>query len=71
LTFAETPTEPCRELPLGPGHIVHVKPGQVHRIQAVTDLVLLEVSTPELDDVIRIEDDADRGNGRILREHEN
>lgn len=35
-------------------------PGTVHRIVAVRDTVIYEVSTPELDDVIRIEDDYGR-----------
>ncbi len=57
--------------PLVPGQVVHVRPGTVHRVEAVTDLVIVEVSTPELDDVIRIADDTDRGSGRITSEHGN
>jgi len=53
-----------------PGDIVHVRPGAVHRIEASTDITLVEVSTPELDDVIRLSDDFGRGNGRISAEHE-
>jgi len=41
---------------LGPGDGVHLPPGRVHRVTAVTDLVLLEASTTELDDVVRLED---------------
>ncbi|MEU5695793.1 cupin domain-containing protein [Actinosynnema sp. NPDC020468] len=51
------------------GDIVHVRPGAVHRIEAVTDVTLVEVSTPELDDVVRIADDFGRGDGRIAAEH--
>lgn len=47
-----------------------VKPYRKHRVIAITDLILQEVSTPEVDDVIRIEDDARRGNGRIESEHQ-
>jgi len=61
---------PLAEYALVVGEIVHVVPGIVHRIEAVTDLVLVEVSTPELDDVVRIEDDAGRGDGRIELEHQ-
>jgi quercetin dioxygenase-like cupin family protein len=39
-----------------PGTAVTVAPGTVHRMEAVEDSVLLEVSTPELDDVVRLED---------------
>ena len=38
----------------------HVAPGTVHRFRAVTDCLLFEVSTPELEDVVRIEDDYGR-----------
>lgn len=38
----------------------HVTPGTVHRFRAVTDVELFEVSTPELDDVVRLEDDYGR-----------
>ena len=44
-------------------------PGILHRVIAETDYTSIEVSTPELDDVIRWADDADRGNGRIAAEH--
>lgn len=35
-------------------------PGEVHTIEAVEDCDVLEVSTPELDDVIRLTDDYGR-----------
>jgi hypothetical protein len=37
----------------------------------LTDLILQEVSTPEVDDIIRIHDDAGRGRGKIDLEHNN
>jgi mannose-6-phosphate isomerase-like protein (cupin superfamily) len=46
-----------------------VHPPQKHRMGAVTDLMFLEVSSPEVDDVIRVEDDAGRPDGRIEAEH--
>ena len=39
-----------------PGMAVEIAPGTVHRMEALEDSVLLEVSTPELDDVVRLED---------------
>ena len=69
LYSAEARDSPVTESALLPGQIVHVRPGAVHRIEAVTDLVIVEVSTPELDDVIRIEDDSGRSSGRIAAEH--
>lgn len=47
-----------------------VSPGYVHRVEATTDLEFIEASTPELDDVIRLQDDAGRTHGRITSEHE-
>ena len=39
-----------------PGMSAHIRPGRRHRFVAVEDTDLLEVSSPELDDVVRIED---------------
>lgn len=43
-----------------PGESRHIAPLTVHRFRAVTDTLLFEVSTPELEDVVRIEDDYGR-----------
>lgn len=45
---------------LGPGAARHVPIGRIHRFEAIERCELVEVSTPELDDVIRIEDDFGR-----------
>ncbi|MEX1256054.1 MAG: cupin [Gemmatimonadota bacterium] len=45
-----------RDLDLIPGESVHLVPGTLHRIEALADSVLLEVSTPHLHDVVRLED---------------
>jgi quercetin dioxygenase-like cupin family protein len=39
-----------------PGERFHVTPGTVHRMTAIEDCDVIEVSTPELDDVVRLED---------------
>ncbi len=44
-------------LTLRPGDLVENKPGRKHRAIAVEDVRLFEVSTPELDDVVRLQDD--------------
>lgn len=49
---ADTLTE--REI--GPGEAWRNQPGQVHTIEAIETATVLEVSTPELDDVVRLED---------------
>ena len=39
-----------------PGESVHVTPPTVHRMTAIEDSDIMEVSTPELDDVVRLKD---------------
>jgi mannose-6-phosphate isomerase-like protein (cupin superfamily) len=41
---------------VGPGACFHYAPGTVHRLTALEDTDILEVSTPHLDDVVRLED---------------
>ena len=41
---------------IGAGRAFHYRPGTVHRITAIEDTTILEVSTPHLDDVVRLED---------------
>jgi mannose-6-phosphate isomerase-like protein (cupin superfamily) len=38
------------------GQAFHVTPGTVHQMEAVTDCEVLEASTPDLDDVVRLRD---------------
>ena len=44
------------QLEMKPGDRVHVAPKTVHRMTAIEDCDIFEVSTPELDDVVRLED---------------
>ena len=39
-----------------PGRAYRLRPGMVHRWRALEDSVVLEASTPELDDEVRLED---------------
>jgi len=41
---------------LAPGESFHITPGLRHRMVAETTCEVLEASTPELDDVVRLED---------------
>ena len=43
-----------------PGQTVRLAPFTRHRIEAIEDSLLLEVSTPELEDVVRLSDDYGR-----------
>ena len=45
-----------RDINLGVGDAFRVTPGTVHYMEAVTDCDVLEASTPELDDVVRLSD---------------
>ena len=53
------------------GEYFTVNPPKKHRVVAITNIILQEVSTPEVDDVIRLEDDSNRPDGRLEHEHKN
>jgi mannose-6-phosphate isomerase len=44
---------PCE---LGPGDCVRLRPGTIHRLEALEDADVLEASTPQLADVVRLKD---------------
>jgi mannose-6-phosphate isomerase len=41
---------------VGPGAAFRIPPGTIHRIKALEDTTIIEVSTPQLEDVVRLED---------------
>lgn len=45
-----------RRIEMRPGDVFHIPPGTLHRMTGLEDCDVLEVSTPELDDVVRLED---------------
>jgi mannose-6-phosphate isomerase len=55
LTYGPSP-DVLEEEEIGPGHAWRIEPGTVHSIEALEDSVVLEVSTPHLDDVVRLRD---------------
>lgn len=54
--FVGASADELREVVLEEGQSFHITPGMVHRMEAITDVDILEVSTPDLDDVVRLED---------------
>ena len=44
------------DMRLTKGQSFRITPGTVHQMEAITDCDILEVSTPELDDVVRLQD---------------
>ena len=48
--------EDQRERRVGAGESVHIPAPTVHQIEAVVDTDVLEASTPELDDLVRLSD---------------
>jgi mannose-6-phosphate isomerase len=50
------PGKPVDHEVVAPGRAFRLEPGTVHRMRALEDAILLEVSTPEADDVVRLED---------------
>jgi len=45
---------------MGPGDCFHFAPGTLHRLRALEDTLIVEVSTPDLGDVVRLADDYGR-----------
>jgi mannose-6-phosphate isomerase-like protein (cupin superfamily) len=45
---------------IGSGDVFHFVPGTVHRVRALEDTLIVEVSTADLDDVVRLRDDYGR-----------
>jgi mannose-6-phosphate isomerase len=45
-----------REITLRKGEAFHIPPRLIHRMEAIVDTDVAEVSTPELQDVVRLED---------------
>lgn len=44
------------EFVLKAGESYRLLPGTIHRVEAITDVDILEASTPDLDDVVRLQD---------------
>jgi mannose-6-phosphate isomerase len=47
-------------LEISPGDAFHLPPGTVHRLVGIEDTLVIEVSTPHLEDVVRVEDEYGR-----------
>ena len=64
LTFGTDPKKLKTKM-LNAGEKIDIPPRTIHRIKALTKTVIFEVSTPELDDVVRLEDDYGRTKTKI------
>lgn len=58
--FLEIGFPPNQKLHMKEGDTYHCPPLTVHRMIAITDVDVIEVSTPQIDDVIRLEDEYGR-----------
>ena len=56
LELGEVGQKVLKQEVIGAGAAFHYPPGTVHRVTAIEDTTILEVSTPHLDDVARLED---------------
>lgn len=68
LTYGDS-EENLKEITLKPGEKFDVIPPTIHRVEGIEDTTIIEVSTPELDDVIKLADDYGRsgkGNNEAL-----
>ena len=55
-TGAKGDQENLQRIEMKPGDVFHITPGTLHRMTGIEDCDILEVSTPELEDVVRLED---------------
>lgn len=70
LTYG-TERENLIEKTMNPGDKIDIEPGMIHRVEALEDSKIFEVSTSELDDVVKLDDDFGRsgkGNNEMLDE---
>jgi mannose-6-phosphate isomerase len=56
LELGEVGASVLSEEVIAPGVAFRYRPGTVHRVTALEDTTILEVSTPQLDDVVRLDD---------------
>ena len=56
LELGESDAGPFRKLELRPGEAIHLPPGTRHRLTASETCEVLEASTTEIDDVVRLSD---------------
>lgn len=56
LVSVGTSIEQMEDVVLGPGDFVVLEPGVIHRMSAIEDSTYFEASTPELEDVVRLDD---------------
>jgi mannose-6-phosphate isomerase len=60
LDLPDSPDSISKQVELKEGSSIRIHPGTKHRINAVADSYIYEVSTPHMDDVVRFEDDYGR-----------
>jgi mannose-6-phosphate isomerase len=56
LELGATPEDELETIEIRAGDTFHYRPRTVHRVRAIEDTTIVEVSTPFLDDVVRVED---------------
>jgi mannose-6-phosphate isomerase len=56
LELGDSDGGPLETVEIAAGDCFHFRPGTVHRVTALEDTTIMEVSTPQLDDVVRLED---------------
>ena len=63
LQVADAEGDELQKIVLEPGQAKHIPTGTVHRMRALSTCDVFEVSTPHLDDVVRLEDRYGRQTG--------
>lgn len=58
--YLQKPGEPMQMRVIKPGDILEHRPYEIHRERALEDMKIIEISTPEVEDKIRVEDEYGR-----------
>ncbi len=56
----QRPGEEVQTWIIKPGDVLEHRPYEIHRERALEDMKIIEISTPEIDDIVRLDDDYGR-----------
>lgn len=56
----QKPGEDVQERIIKPGDVLEHEPFEIHREEALEDMEIIEISTPPIEDIVRVEDDYGR-----------
>jgi len=67
ILWLETENDQIAKLPMAPKTGYTISQGQKHRVEAITDCLIIEASTPQIGKTYRVEDDYNRGDEELTK----